>query len=61
MNFRFPIDTLLYTTSVINTPSRVESYINMAREKVMRYNLVRLNLLNITTFRASEAGSLCLC
>jgi hypothetical protein len=30
-----PIDTLLYTTSVINTPSRVESDINMAREKVM--------------------------
>jgi len=30
-----PIDTLLYTTSVINTPSRVECDINMAREKVM--------------------------
>src|SRR6202041_2067684 len=30
-----PIDTLLYTTSVINTPSRVETDIKMAREKVM--------------------------
>jgi hypothetical protein len=30
-----PIDTLLYAASVINTPSRVESDINMAREKVM--------------------------
>ena len=30
-----PIDTLLYTTSVVNTPSRVENDINMAREKVM--------------------------
>ncbi len=30
-----PIDTLLYTTSVINTPSGVRSDVNMARERVM--------------------------
>jgi DNA polymerase III delta prime subunit len=30
-----PVDTLLYTTSVINTPSGVRNDINMAREKVM--------------------------
>jgi hypothetical protein len=30
-----PVDTLLYTTSVVNTPSRVENDIKMAREKVM--------------------------
>jgi hypothetical protein len=30
-----PVDTLLYTTSVINTPSRISQDINMAREKVM--------------------------
>jgi hypothetical protein len=30
-----PIDTLLYTTSVVNTPSRVDNDIRMAREKVM--------------------------
>jgi hypothetical protein len=30
-----PVDTLLYTTSVINTPSRVANDINMARERVM--------------------------
>jgi hypothetical protein len=30
-----PVDTLLYTTSVVNTPSRISQDINMAREKVM--------------------------
>ena len=30
-----PVDTLLYTTSVINTPSRIAQDINMARERVM--------------------------
>jgi hypothetical protein len=30
-----PVDTLLYTTSVINTPSRIAIDINMARERVM--------------------------
>jgi DNA transposition AAA+ family ATPase len=30
-----PVDTLLYTTSVINTPSRISQDISMAREKVM--------------------------
>jgi hypothetical protein len=30
-----PVDTLLYTTAVVNTPSRVENDIKMAREKVM--------------------------
>jgi RepB DNA-primase N-terminal domain len=30
-----PVDTLLYTTSVVNTPSRVENDIKMARERVM--------------------------
>ena len=30
-----PVDTLLYTTSVINTPSRIANDINMARERVM--------------------------
>jgi hypothetical protein len=30
-----PVDTLLYTTSVINTPSGVRNDINMARERVM--------------------------
>jgi DNA transposition AAA+ family ATPase len=30
-----PIDTMLYTTSVINTPSRVESDIRLARERLM--------------------------
>ena len=30
-----PVDTLLYTTSVINTPSGIRSDINMARERVM--------------------------
>jgi hypothetical protein len=28
-----PVDTLLYTTSVVNTPSRVENDIKMARER----------------------------
>ena len=35
MSDELPVDTLLYTTSVINTPSRVENDINMARERVM--------------------------
>jgi hypothetical protein len=30
-----PVDTLLYTTAVINTPSGVRNDINMARERVM--------------------------
>src|SRR5271170_7141735 len=30
-----PVDTLLYTTSVINTPSRIASDISRARERVM--------------------------
>jgi AAA domain len=30
-----PVDTLLYTTSVVNTPSRVENDIKLARERVM--------------------------
>jgi hypothetical protein len=30
-----PVDTLLYTTSVINTPSGVRNDINVARERVM--------------------------
>src|SRR3984885_9147752 len=30
-----PVDTVLYTTSVINTPSGVRNDINMARERVM--------------------------
>src|ERR1700692_3556883 len=30
-----PVDTLLYTTSVINTPSGVRNDMNMARERVM--------------------------
>jgi len=30
-----PIDTLLYTTSVVNTPSRISQDISMARERVM--------------------------
>src|SRR5271170_1175264 len=30
-----PVDTLLYTTSVVNTPSRVENDIRWARERVM--------------------------
>ena len=30
-----PVDTLLYTISVINTPSGVRNDINMARERVM--------------------------
>ena len=30
-----PIDTVLYTTSVINRPSRIESDIRMARERLM--------------------------
>ena len=29
------VDTLLYTTSVINTPSRISNEINLARERVM--------------------------
>ena len=32
---QLPINTLLYTTSVINTPSRVESDLRKAREKLM--------------------------
>src|ERR1700719_3888875 len=32
---QLPIDTVLYTTSVINTPSRVESDIRLARERLM--------------------------
>jgi hypothetical protein len=35
MLFRLPVDTLLYTTAVINTPSGVRNDINMARERVM--------------------------
>ena len=35
MSDDLPIDTLLYTTSVINTPSGVRNDINMARERVM--------------------------
>jgi DNA transposition AAA+ family ATPase len=30
-----PVDTLLYTTTVVNTPSRISQEINMARERVM--------------------------
>src|SRR3979490_3617499 len=30
-----PADTLLYTTSVVNTPSRVDIAINLARERMM--------------------------
>ncbi len=30
-----PVDTLLYTTSVVNTPSRVEIDIRLARERMM--------------------------
>jgi hypothetical protein len=32
---QLPINTILYTTAVINTPSRVESDIGMARERLM--------------------------
>jgi hypothetical protein len=32
---QLPIDTILYTTSVINTPSRVDSDIRLARERLM--------------------------
>jgi hypothetical protein len=32
---QLPIDTILYTTSVVNTPSRVESDIRMTRERLM--------------------------
>jgi hypothetical protein len=32
---QLPINTLLYTTSVINTPSRFESDIRLARERLM--------------------------
>ena len=32
---QLPINTILYTTSVINTPSRVESDIRLARERLM--------------------------
>jgi AAA domain len=32
---QLPINTVLYTTSVINTPSRVESDIRLARERLM--------------------------
>ncbi len=32
---QLPIDTILYTTSVINTPSRIESDIRLARERLM--------------------------
>jgi hypothetical protein len=35
VNDDMPVDTLLYTTSVINTPSGVRNDINMARERVM--------------------------
>ena len=35
MSDDLPVDTLLYTTSVINTPSGVRNDINMARERVM--------------------------
>jgi hypothetical protein len=35
VNDDMPVDALLYTTSVINTPSGVRSDINMARERVM--------------------------
>jgi hypothetical protein len=32
---QLPINTILYTTAVINTPSRIESDIGMARERLM--------------------------
>jgi hypothetical protein len=32
---QLPINTVLYTTSIINTPSRVESDIRLARERLM--------------------------
>jgi DNA transposition AAA+ family ATPase len=32
---QLPIDTILYTTSVVNTPSRVESDIRMTCERLM--------------------------
>ncbi len=35
VNDDMPVDTLLYTASVINTPSGVKSDINLARERVM--------------------------
>jgi len=35
VNDNRPVDTLLYTTSVVNTPSRIDIDIRMAREKAM--------------------------
>ena len=32
---QLPLDTLLYTTSVVNTPSRVEADIGLVRERLM--------------------------
>jgi hypothetical protein len=32
---QLPVDTIFYTTSVINTPSRIESDIQTARETLM--------------------------
>ena len=36
---RLPVNTILYTTTVINTPSRVEADIRRAREKLMEVAL----------------------
>ena len=35
MSDDLPVDTLLYTTSVVNTPSGVRNDISLARERVM--------------------------
>jgi hypothetical protein len=32
---QLPINTILYTTGVINTPSRIDAEIGMARERLM--------------------------
>jgi hypothetical protein len=32
---QLPINTIFYTTSVVNTPSRIEADIGMARERLM--------------------------
>ena len=36
---QIPINTVLYTTSVVNTPSRVENEIGLTREKIMGISL----------------------
>ncbi|MCU1225984.1 MAG: hypothetical protein JWQ42_4077 [Edaphobacter sp.] len=58
---QLPIDTVLYTTSVINTSSRVESDIRLARERLLGITLRPLRreateVLEVIAFATKQSG-----